>query len=118
MLGAVSEKILPQPASFNKKKQYEIHEILGTGTFGKVMVRVPPLIVALSISRCLFLPACNMACPTRTSQCRLARRCRRSQRWPSEHGLVYRVSTVHSGEREQALRVWLDVHTPRYIAHS
>ena len=40
MLGAVSEKILPQPASFNKKKQYEIHEILGTGTFGKVMVRV------------------------------------------------------------------------------
>ncbi|VDB85100.1 unnamed protein product [Peniophora sp. CBMAI 1063] len=45
MLSAVTEKVLPQPASFNKKKQYEIHEVLGTGTFGKVMRatwHVPP----------------------------------------------------------------------------
>ena len=30
--------ILPQPPSFNKKKNYEIHEVLGEGTFGKVAV--------------------------------------------------------------------------------
>ncbi|KAI0059845.1 Pkinase-domain-containing protein, partial [Artomyces pyxidatus] len=37
--------VLPQPPSFNKKKQYEVHEILGGGTFGKVMRatwHVPP----------------------------------------------------------------------------
>ncbi|KZV75221.1 Pkinase-domain-containing protein [Peniophora sp. CONT] len=45
MLNTFTEKVLPQPASFNKKKQYEIHEVLGTGTFGKVMRatwHVPP----------------------------------------------------------------------------
>ena len=36
---SLTEKMLPQPPSFSKKKQYEIHEVLGTGTFGKVMVR-------------------------------------------------------------------------------
>ncbi|KAI0041377.1 Pkinase-domain-containing protein, partial [Auriscalpium vulgare] len=39
------DKVLPQPPSFNKKKQYEVHEVLGTGTFGKVMRatwHVPP----------------------------------------------------------------------------
>jgi calcium/calmodulin-dependent protein kinase I len=30
--------LLPQPASFSKKKNYEFHEILGRGTFGKVIV--------------------------------------------------------------------------------
>jgi hypothetical protein len=33
------ESLLPQPPSFSKKKTYEIHQVLGTGTFGKVMVR-------------------------------------------------------------------------------
>jgi hypothetical protein len=28
-----------QPPSANKKKQYEIHEVLRTGSLGKVMVR-------------------------------------------------------------------------------
>ncbi|KAI0319890.1 kinase-like domain-containing protein [Amylostereum chailletii] len=45
MLSAVSEKVLPQPPSFKKKQQYELHEVLGTGTFGKVMRatwHVPP----------------------------------------------------------------------------
>ena len=28
----------PQPPSFNKKKSYELHRVLGTGTFGKVVV--------------------------------------------------------------------------------
>ncbi|KAG6879190.1 hypothetical protein C0992_004493 [Termitomyces sp. T32_za158] len=32
----LSEALLPQPPSFSKKKSYEIHQILGTGTFGKV----------------------------------------------------------------------------------
>ena len=30
---------MPQPPSANKKKNYEIEEVLGTGSFGKVMVR-------------------------------------------------------------------------------
>jgi hypothetical protein len=39
MFSRVSEKVLPQPPSANKKKNYEIQEVLGTGSFGKVMVR-------------------------------------------------------------------------------
>jgi calcium/calmodulin-dependent protein kinase I len=36
---SLKEALLPQPPSFMKKQSYEIHEILGSGTFGKVMVR-------------------------------------------------------------------------------
>lgn len=36
---SISEALLPQPPSFQKKKAYEIHKVLGEGTFGKVMVR-------------------------------------------------------------------------------
>ena len=39
MFSLVSQKVMSQPPSANKKKQYEIHEILGTGSFGRVMVR-------------------------------------------------------------------------------
>jgi calcium/calmodulin-dependent protein kinase I len=39
MFSLVSQKVLPQPPSANKKKNYEIQEVLGTGSFGKVMVR-------------------------------------------------------------------------------
>ena len=35
---SLTETLLPQPPSFHKKKCYEIHQVLGTGTFGKVMV--------------------------------------------------------------------------------
>ena len=35
---SLQEKMLPQPPSFSKKKHYEIHDTLGTGSFGKVMV--------------------------------------------------------------------------------
>jgi hypothetical protein len=38
MFSLVSQKVLPQPPSANKKKNYEIQEVLGTGSFGKVMV--------------------------------------------------------------------------------
>ncbi|KAI0666230.1 kinase-like domain-containing protein [Trametes maxima] len=34
---SISEALLPQPPSFQKKKAYEIHKVLGEGTFGKVM---------------------------------------------------------------------------------
>ena len=39
MLSLVSQKVLPQPSTASKKKQYEMHNVLGTGTFGKVVVR-------------------------------------------------------------------------------
>lgn len=35
----LTESLLPQPPSFSKKKHYEILDVLGTGSFGKVMVR-------------------------------------------------------------------------------
>jgi hypothetical protein len=35
---SLKESLLPQPPSFAKKKHYEIQELLGEGTFGKVLV--------------------------------------------------------------------------------
>lgn len=35
---SLKDVLLPQPPSFVKKQLYEVHEVLGTGTFGKVMV--------------------------------------------------------------------------------
>ncbi|TCD68607.1 hypothetical protein EIP91_010398 [Steccherinum ochraceum] len=35
---SLKESLLPQPPSFSKKKAYEIKDVLGKGTFGKVMV--------------------------------------------------------------------------------
>jgi len=34
---SLKEHLLPQPPSFSKKKAYQLHEILGEGTFGKVI---------------------------------------------------------------------------------
>jgi hypothetical protein len=42
MMKGLTESLLPQPPSFIKKKSYDVHQVLGTGTFGKVVVR--PLI--------------------------------------------------------------------------
>ena len=39
MPSLLPDGLLPQPPSFQKKKNYEIHKVLGEGTFGKVMVR-------------------------------------------------------------------------------
>ncbi|KAI0078504.1 Pkinase-domain-containing protein [Panus rudis PR-1116 ss-1] len=42
---SLKDTLLPQPPSFSKKKNYEIHQVLGKGTFGKVMKatwHVPP----------------------------------------------------------------------------
>jgi len=48
MFSLVSQKVMAQPLSANKKKQYDIRDVLGTGSFGKVMVRViPPQVYAL-----------------------------------------------------------------------
>ncbi|CAK5265048.1 unnamed protein product [Mycena citricolor] len=35
---SIKDAILPQPPSFYKKKHYEVHEVLGNGTFGKVVI--------------------------------------------------------------------------------
>jgi len=40
MFSHVSLKVMAQPPSANRKKQYEIHNVLGTGPFGSVMVRM------------------------------------------------------------------------------
>ncbi|KIM54948.1 hypothetical protein SCLCIDRAFT_1221562 [Scleroderma citrinum Foug A] len=34
---SLKDAILPQPSSFIKKQHYQVHEVLGTGTFGKVV---------------------------------------------------------------------------------
>ncbi|TFY70066.1 hypothetical protein EVJ58_g3 [Rhodofomes roseus] len=47
MPSLLPDGLLPQPPSFQKKKHYEIHKVLGEGTFGKVMVRR----TALSLKR-------------------------------------------------------------------
>lgn len=44
MVLSLTETLLPQPPSFQKKKHYEIHQVLGTGTFGKVMVCLETLV--------------------------------------------------------------------------
>jgi len=50
---------LGQPASYTKKKNYEVHEVLGEGTFGKVVraswkTHTPVIEVALKASIVLF----------------------------------------------------------------
>ena len=40
---SLAESLLPQPPSFHKKKAYEIHKVLGVGSFGKVMVCCRPV---------------------------------------------------------------------------
>jgi hypothetical protein len=50
MFSRVSQKVMPQPLSANKKKNYEIHEVLGTGSFGKVMVRPSSRISHVSLT--------------------------------------------------------------------
>jgi calcium/calmodulin-dependent protein kinase I len=37
-MDGLSEALLPQPPSYGKKKHYDMHQVLGTGTFGKVIV--------------------------------------------------------------------------------
>ena len=39
MLGSVKNALSATPVSFSKKKNYELHETLGEGTFGQVVVR-------------------------------------------------------------------------------
>lgn len=48
---SLKEALLPQPPSFGKKKAYEVHQVLGTGTFGKVVRatwHVPPEQIAVA----------------------------------------------------------------------
>lgn len=48
---SIKDALLPQPPSFGKKKNYEVHQVLGTGTFGKVVRatwNVPPEQLAVS----------------------------------------------------------------------
>ncbi|KAJ7348004.1 CAMK/CAMK1 protein kinase [Mycena albidolilacea] len=34
---SIKDALLPQPPSFHKKRNYEVHDVLGNGTFGKVV---------------------------------------------------------------------------------
>ncbi|KAI0090048.1 kinase-like domain-containing protein [Irpex rosettiformis] len=68
---SLKESLLPQPPSFQKKKNYEIHQVLGTGSFGKVVHatwHVPPGQEAVAQSGAaavdtLTLPPSNIANP-------------------------------------------------------
>ena len=58
---SISESLLPQPPSFQKKKAYEIHKVLGEGTFGKVMVRRLPQCSQINhISSARSVLCCNV----------------------------------------------------------
>ena len=51
---SIAESLLPQPPSFQKKKAYAIHKVLGVGTFGKVMVSPFPSrspVTSISVGR-------------------------------------------------------------------
>ncbi|TFK70883.1 Pkinase-domain-containing protein [Pluteus cervinus] len=66
---SLKDAILPQPPSFNKKKHYEIHDILGAGTFGKVAKatwHVPP--DQLAIAERGAAGAAALESPTSTSK--------------------------------------------------
>jgi hypothetical protein len=43
------ESLLSQPPSFSKKKAYETHQVLGTGTFGKVVVIIVLLLIIIIV---------------------------------------------------------------------
>lgn len=69
---SLTETLLPQPPSFSKKKSYEVHQLLGMGTFGKVVVRVYDLFFLTRINLSLMIES-NMARPPRTSRGSAAR---------------------------------------------
>jgi hypothetical protein len=63
---SLKESLLPQPPSFAKKKHYEIQELLGEGTFGKVLVSSRsflPRLVDMFVSLTMPSTASNMARP-------------------------------------------------------
>ena len=65
MPSLLPDGLLPQPSSFQKKKHYEIHKVLGEGTFGKVMVRGPSPHAILQLLTQLRCVARDMARPAR-----------------------------------------------------
>ncbi|KAH7890247.1 kinase-like domain-containing protein, partial [Phlebopus sp. FC_14] len=69
---SLKEALLPQPPSFIKKQAYEVHEVLGTGTFGKVMRAtwyVPPDLLEVSRQGATATPGSQdyQPSPTHTS---------------------------------------------------
>jgi hypothetical protein len=59
---SLKESILHQPPSFSKKKMYEIHDVLGEGSYGQVMVKshINPNITCTCPNR-LYLEASYVA---------------------------------------------------------
>ncbi|KAI6032591.1 Pkinase-domain-containing protein [Pisolithus orientalis] len=57
---SLKDALLPQPPSFCKKQLYEVHEVLGTGTFGKVVRAtwtVPPDLIEVAKSGAAASPS-------------------------------------------------------------
>lgn len=63
----IADALLSQPPSFAKKKHYEILDVLGTGSFGKVMVRCDACLLYLVYKHelivCSLRTGGEVACP-------------------------------------------------------
>ena len=64
---SIKDRLLPQPPSFCKRANYEIHGVLGEGAFGKVMVSLlsEAALIDGNAHHAMFTSASDLACSRR-----------------------------------------------------